>query len=59
MTDGADFGRLVQGPVVGGGRIAIEGEASRGPDIDEIIGDRLAVAVEQKVAAEPGGDQRG
>ena len=43
MADGAHFGCLVQGPVVGGSGIAIEREASRGPHIDEIVGDRPAL----------------
>ena len=54
MPDGANFGGFVQCPVVSGGRLPIERQSSRCPDIDEVVGDRLAVRVDQKMAAEEG-----
>jgi len=46
------FRLFVRRPVAGGGRIAVERQPSRRVDIDEIIGDRRAPSVDQKVAFE-------
>jgi hypothetical protein len=54
MPDRAYFGGLVQRPVVSGGRLPIERQSPRCPDIDEVVGDRPTVRVDQKMAAEEG-----
>src|SRR5580700_12197391 len=50
VTDGAHFGGAVQRPVVGGWSLAVAREPPGRPDIDEIIGDRPALRVGQKMA---------
>ena len=50
VADGAHFGGAVQGPVVGSRSLAVEREPPGRPDIDEIIGDRPALRVGQKMA---------
>ena len=50
VADGAHFGGAVQRPVVGSRSLAVERKPPGRPDIDEIIGDRPALRVGQKVA---------
>ena len=54
VADGGDFGGLVQCPIVGRRGIAIEREVSGRPDIDEVVGDRAAIGIEQPGAGDPG-----
>ena len=52
VADDPDFGFLVLRPVEGGGGLSLERELAGGDDIDEIVGDGLARAVDQKIAFE-------
>ncbi len=52
VADDPDFRLLMRRPVVGGGRLAIERKPSGRDDIDEIVGDRPALRIEQKIALE-------
>jgi hypothetical protein len=49
VADGADFGRAMRGPVVSGRRIAVEREPPGGVDVDEVVGDRPALRVGEKM----------
>jgi hypothetical protein len=42
----------MRGPVVGGGRIAVARELPGGIDIDEVVGDRPTLRVDEKVAVQ-------